>query len=263
MPLIKDPDESSIYSVDFSDVLATGETISSIVVTSTPSGLTIGTPVANAQAAEFRVSGGTSNVVYTVDVVITTSASSTYNKSIEIAVMPASWETEMVTMIRFLINDLTEPYTYSDSRLKQLVIISAQFVSQELTFLNDYIVNFGDLLISPDPTAAETRDNAFINLVVLKAACMADQSSFRANALLEGLTARLGPANLTVTGRLNGFMNILKTGPCKAYEELKRDYQYSDLRRIHAIFSPFVGNNFDPSHLNTTAVSIDDQFERR
>ncbi len=262
--LIKDPDESRVYSIDFNNLLGSGESISSISIVQSPSGLTIGTPAATTGIVQFRVSGGTAGTMYLLDAIVNTSSSNILNGSVQLLIQDTTWEYEMVTMLRFLINDLEDSPTYSDTRLRQLMVIAAQIVNQEMTFNNNYTINFGSLLISPDPTVAAYRDNAFINLCVLKAACLSDETTYRSRALLEGINARLGPGGLTVSGNLNGFMNILKVGPCKSYADLKKQYQFSDLRHIKAIFSPFVGNNFDPSYLSSTASiqTSDNPYER-
>lgn len=266
MPIteIKDPNESKTYTVDFSSFLATGESIATGTITSSPTGLTVGAPTFGTSDISFTVSGGDQSVMYSLDILATTSVPNILNSYLAMYVQVVEWDYELVTMLRFLINDLDASPTYSDNRLKQLLVIAAQIVNHEMTFNNNYTVNFGSLLISPDPTVAATRDNAFINLVVLKAACLSDQTTYRTKALLEGINARLGPGGLSVSGNLNGFMNILKVGPCKLYEELKKQYQYSDLRHIKAIFSPFVGNNFDPSYLNsnTALLNNDNPYER-
>lgn len=261
--LIKDPDESRVYSIDFNNLLGSGESISVIDITQSPSGLTIGTPASTTGIVQFRVSGGSAGTMYLLDAIVTTSSSNTLNGTVKLLIQDTTWEYEMVTMLRFLINDLSDDPTYSDTRLRQLIVMAAQIVNQEMTFSNNYTINFGTLTISPDPTVVAYRDNAFINLVVLKAACLSDETTYRTKALLEGINARLGPGGLTVSGHLNGFMNILKVGPCKLYTELKRQYQFSDLSHIKAIFSPFVGNNFDPSYLNATAaLTSDNPYER-
>lgn len=76
---VKSPAERKRYSIDYSDWLDTGELVSSIVFTVTPSTGTlplvidsylIGTP---ATSVGFFANYGDDNVSYTVDVVMTTS----------------------------------------------------------------------------------------------------------------------------------------------------------------------------------------------
>jgi hypothetical protein len=84
--------------------------------------------------------------------------------------MASTWQNEMVRIVRHLVDDL-DAATYSDSRLEETVLVSAQMVQLQVTFDKTYTVDVDELLLTPDPTAA-TRDNAFINLVCLKTACI-------------------------------------------------------------------------------------------
>lgn len=162
-----------------------------------------------------------------------------------------AWDTTMVTIVRVLINDL-DGSTYTDARIEQLLVVAAQFVQQELDFDTTYTITIDTPDIDPDPTVTATKDDAFTNFVTLKAACIADVSTFRTKALLEGVKAVCGPAALSVVGNLKGFQTLLEKGPCAAYEELKQDYIFGNVNNIRAIFSPFVGNDFRPSdNINT------------
>lgn len=77
--LIKQPAESRLFSMDFSALLASGETISSVSsVTALPSGLTLVNPaVAAGTRAQQRISGGTDKVAYKVTIRVVTSAGNT------------------------------------------------------------------------------------------------------------------------------------------------------------------------------------------
>jgi hypothetical protein len=88
--LWKHPDESVLFGLDFGNLLASAETLSSVTVTATPSGLTIGSPsvqssaftdeftgaqVAANEGAKVRISGGTAGTDYTLKCTATTSGS--------------------------------------------------------------------------------------------------------------------------------------------------------------------------------------------
>ena len=75
--LIKQPGETREFSMDFSNLLASSETISSPVVTSTPSGLTIGSATVSSGKVLFDISGGTHPVRYRIEVTVTSSGGST------------------------------------------------------------------------------------------------------------------------------------------------------------------------------------------
>ena len=158
-----------------------------------------------------------------------------------------SWQQEMTTMLRVLINDMDDEQTYSDTRLEQLLVLSAKYVQQEISFVTTYTVDVAALSISPDPTTEP--DNSFINFTVLKASCLMDWNTFRQKALIAGVKATCGPAVLETFAHLDGFRTLITEGPCKAYAQLKKEFQFGNVQNIRAVLSPFVGNNFDPSSL--------------
>ena len=163
----------------------------------------------------------------------------------------AQWDKTMVTLLRVLIDDLDPAdYTYDDCRLQQVLVVGAQYVNQEIdSFANTYTVDVNSPDISPDPTVTESRDDAFTNLTVLKAACIVDQSLFRTRAMAAGIRARCGPAILETRNHLVGFSELLDKGPCAAYEKLKLEYQMGNAQACRAILSPFIGNNFNPRNM--------------
>ena len=110
-----------------------------------------------------------------------------------------------------------------------------------------YLVDVVSPNITPDPT--DDRDEIFISLVSLKAACIIDQSTYRTKAATEGIRAALGPASLWVDGQSAAWKTILEKGPCALYEELTSHWDVKDASAIAAVLSPFVGNKFNPRYL--------------
>lgn len=164
-----------------------------------------------------------------------------------------AWQEELTIIVRTLINDLGPDYTYSDSRIEQCLVVASKYVQFDVSLDHYYDVDVVNLSISPDPTS--DNDDIFIALVSLKAACIIDQSNFRTKAALEGLRAALGPASLSVGGSLAGWKEILAHGPCALYDSLTEHHDVANATAIRAIFSPFIGNNFDPQNLNNTAYN--------
>lgn len=83
--LLKQPSESRLYSFDFTELLDSSETISSIVsitqenlgkVTSSED-LTLTSPAITSKMAQIRISGGTHKENYRITAIITTSAANT------------------------------------------------------------------------------------------------------------------------------------------------------------------------------------------
>ena len=162
-----------------------------------------------------------------------------------------AWQTDLVTMLRNVIFDVDSTnYTYTDNRLKEMLVVSSRLVAQEIAFDTTYTITISTTGISPDPTdSTDANSIAFQNFVVLKAACLADQSTLRTKALAAGVTAKLGPASISTNSNLRGFEILFNEGPCSAYSSLKWEYEMGNAKAIRAILSPFVGNTFDPRSL--------------
>jgi hypothetical protein len=155
-----------------------------------------------------------------------------------------SWQTEISTITRVWINDLSDTPTYSDTRLLQLILVAAKYVKLEVNLKNDYAIDLNLSTITPDPT--EISDEDFVAFVALKSACLLDHSTFRTKAANEGIRAALGPASLSVGGNLAGYETILNQGPCSLYEQLKMDYELGNTDLFKVVLGPFSGNQFDP-----------------
>lgn len=90
--LVKHSGESILPGFDFGPLLQSGETLSGVTISATPSGLTIGSAsvqgtafddeydgstIAANEGAKARISGGTSGIDYTITATASTSASNT------------------------------------------------------------------------------------------------------------------------------------------------------------------------------------------
>lgn len=159
-----------------------------------------------------------------------------------------SWQTELTTIVRVLINDLTEPYEYSDNRIQQILAVAGRYVQFDINLTNKYTIDVVNKNISPDPT--EISDAIFTSFVCLKAACIIDQGTFRTKAAMEGIRTALGPASLSFGGSLTGWQAIIDHGACGVYDELTSHWDVKEATAIAAVLSPFVNNKFDPRYLN-------------
>jgi hypothetical protein len=170
-----------------------------------------------------------------------------------------SWQLEIPIIVRSLINDLGDNPTYSDERIQQLIVVSAQYVTREVNLHNEYNINIINPDIIPDPTLLENKDLDFISFIGLKSACLLDQSSLRTRAASEGVKAGLGPATISI-GQNGSYQFLLLNGPCKTYEDFRIDYEIGNTSLLRGILSPFVGNNFDPSYLRYPGDHIRDIY---
>lgn len=165
------------------------------------------------------------------------------------------WQQEATLMLRTLIFDFADEPEYSDSRLLQLLIVSAKLVNQDVSLDNDYTVSMTSLSITPDPLALE--DEEFLGLICLKAACLADQGQYRSRMLLEGIRVSCGPGSLSVSSHLAGFAKLLEEGHCAAYNALVKQKLFGGTSAIRAVMGVFVGNRFDPKSLRSSGCNYD------
>lgn len=163
------------------------------------------------------------------------------------------WRTEIPVIVRSLIDDFDK--NFSNQKIIQLISVSARYVVMDLNLDQEYAIDVVENTITPDPCDPTSRDNTFVSFVSLKASCLLDQSTFRTKATTEGIRAGLGPAQLSVSGNLDGYKTILDVGPCYMYDYLKQQHNIGNATAISAILSPFVGNNFDPRYLSATDLS--------
>lgn len=155
-----------------------------------------------------------------------------------------SWQAELTTMVRTLINDSVEPYQFTDDRIVKTILVASKYVQFDVVLDHSYSVDVVNQTITPDPT--DDDDEIFIILTSLKASCLVDQGTLRTKAAMEGVRAALGPASLSVGGAAAGWEMILKHGPCKLYDDLVEHWDVANASAIAAVLSPFSGNKFDP-----------------
>lgn len=159
-----------------------------------------------------------------------------------------TWQDELTIITRTLINDWEEPYSYSDSRIQQIITVAAKYVQFDINLDYAYTIDVVNNNISPDPISVN--DSIFTSMVCLKAACIIDQGTFRTKAALEGITTRLGPAVLNLGGTLTGWQSIIQHGACGVYDELTSHWDVRNASAFAAVLSPFVNNRYDPRYLN-------------
>ena len=126
----------------------------------------------------------------------------------------------LISMLRVMIGDLSDPPMFTDERLAQVIKASAYFTATELSCCSS--VNKPTLSLCGDFVEDPLIYPEFVNLMILKAACIVDQGHARQQAIMSGVSAKCGPASLQISSS-NNFQVLLKEGPCAAYSALKED----------------------------------------
>ena len=146
------------------------------------------------------------------------------------------WQNEMKVIVRHLVNDLdSSDYTFTDSRLEEAVLVSAQLASLEIDFDNTYAIDVDSVSLSPDPTSGN-KDDSFINLVCLKTAQMLLGSELKTHSL-NAISLKDGPSALDLRGIVSG-LKILCDDINKKYEEATTQYKLNGVV-VQAILGPY------------------------
>lgn len=149
-----------------------------------------------------------------------------------------AWEDESLIMLRAFVDDLDET-AYTDDRLLQVLAVAAFQVNLEMSFANKYTVKMSDVSVAPDPTLAGTRDDSFLNLSCLKAACIIDQGS-AVTAAKRAISVRDGGSSVNLQGVFAGKLALLEKGWCAVYQDAKFEYQAGLVRVAGAcVCTPF------------------------
>lgn len=145
------------------------------------------------------------------------------------------WQTEMITLFRYVINDVSETQEFTDDRLGNLLLSAAHLTLGVADFPRDYTVDIPASGISPDPTSG-SRDNNFINLVILKAACLLSAGEYRA-AANKGIVIRDGPSSIDARGMIGAKKEIMDDA-CKKYRQAEFEFRLGNSNVGEAIIGP-------------------------
>jgi len=156
-----------------------------------------------------------------------------------------SWEVEMVKIVRWLIDDRDATPENSDPELEEAIVVAAQMTQREANFGNVYLIDVDTLSISPDPTttatAGEAKDNAFINLVSLKTACIVCNGEAK-NAARCALSVSDGLSKIDSREKAKWLVDIASSA-CKAYEDALFEFKVGQNVAGEAILGPFSDGN--------------------
>lgn len=151
-----------------------------------------------------------------------------------------AWQDEMVPMLRSIINDPAGTGVYTDERLEETLITASRLVTMELSFPKVYLANQATLTITPDPTVGDDRDENFINLATVRAACVVAQGS-ALKAAAQSLLVKDGASTVDLREQYKAFIALLGKGWCAVYDTMKEQYVtgQSGLTTGAAIMTPF------------------------
>jgi hypothetical protein len=130
------------------------------------------------------------------------------------------WQNHTRLIVRQLINDL-DGIQYSDDRIDTAIVVSAQLVSLEMDFQNQYIMDIENKTISPDPIS----DNPFINLITVKSACIIIGGEIKAQSA-NAVAIKDGVSSIDMRGVTAVLLELYKD-LCNRFDALVNNYGYS------------------------------------
>lgn len=154
----------------------------------------------------------------------------------------ASWDIDMVLMVRSLIGDMVEPFKYSDERIGTSIVTGGILSTTEYNgFANIYTFTFSPDSITPDPTS----EPIAMALFSLKAACLLSINNYQAG-IGRNVAIKDGTSSVDLKGSFQGYKDILTLGPCGAYDKLIASLERNTVMSGNvggAVFSPYSPGN--------------------
>ena len=135
-----------------------------------------------------------------------------------------AWNTEITTIVRHLLDDVSDTPKYSDERLEKAVLVCTQLMLMGDSFRNNYVVDITNGTITPDPTSGN-RDDSFLNLVALRTACMIIGSEIKTSSG-NAISVKDGPSSIDLKG-VSDVLAKLYDHLCKQYEAILLQYRAS------------------------------------
>lgn len=176
--------------------------------------------------------------IWGLDVVVTVSSQQFTSDATSFLVEELQeWEVEFTELLRVMIGDLTDSPTYTDERLRRVLLSAAHIVAKEVSFDYDYSVDLSKQRITPDPV----HDSDFTNLTCAKAACLVERGETK-SALQQGFMAKDGMGMvIDLRGRGQGYIDLAKYKKdwCSMYDQMKTDYLMNEASELgEAVMGP-------------------------
>lgn len=149
-----------------------------------------------------------------------------------------SWQGQMTTVVRHLINDVDPSnYTFSTDRVETTILVAAQLLIMNVDFNNTYDINVEASTLSPDPSDSDTKDDPFIALACLRAACIIVGSEIRKESG-NAISIKDGPSAIDLRG-VTSTLTVLYQDLCKKYDEAELDYRAGNSVSGQSILGPY------------------------
>lgn len=151
-----------------------------------------------------------------------------------------TWQNEMVRILRYVVDDL-DASSYSDERLEETLMVAAQLQYASIDFSNDYTIDVDTLVLTPDPTATNPKDDWFINIVCAKAAHIILFSEAKTLAA-QAYRIKDGPSSIDVSKAYEAAKEMADD-IAKKLATMIVQYKVGSSPAGHAILTPYTQEN--------------------
>ena len=142
-----------------------------------------------------------------------------------------SWQGQMSTIVRHLVNDLdSSSYKFSDRRIETSILVASQLMVMNVDFNNIYTINVESCTLSPDPTDSDTKDDPFVTLSCLRAACIIIGSEIRSESG-NAISIKDGPSAIDLRG-VTATLTVLYKDLCD-HLILILQFEFHKLRNLN------------------------------
>ena len=104
-------------------------------------------------------------------------------------------------------------------------------------FTNEYTINVESSVLSPDPTDSDTKDDPFVALACLRAACIILGSEIRKESG-NAISIKDGPSAIDLRGVTN-TLTVLYKDLCEKYDHALLEYRAGNSVNGQSILGPY------------------------
>lgn len=175
----------------------------------------------------------------------------------------AFWQAELTLITRVLSGDYNTPYTYSDERLQEIIIIAGMLTQLEVDLLHVYTFDSANMVMNPDPAdPSNGKDYGACCLFPLKAACIIQLSSLKDKAKNAGINVRSDRESIDTRNSLDGDKFLINSphDVCQQFQDAVWKYKSGNYQAGYALLSPFSSANLSTSNVNTIFTDYNSLF---
>lgn len=153
--------------------------------------------------------------------------------------MAFTWQDEAIEILRVMIDDMEDNPIYCNEKLLRILTVSAFQVANDATFTPTFTVTISTQTLSPDPTATDTKNDTFMNLMCIRAACLIDMGKAIKSAGKAVSGKDMNAVQFDLRAIAEHRIKLLEKGFCQVYKETLQDYLYDSGLVGQAVMSPF------------------------